>query len=531
MTTDGLALRRAALSSHGWFGSLARRLSSFRGWRRRGALAGLGALAALALPPIHLIPVLLITLPGLVWIWDGSRGAWARFGAGWWWGFGFYSAGFYWIANALLIDPLRFGWMIPFATLGLGGLMAVFLGLATWAAGLAGARGPGRILLLAAAWMVSEWLRTFVLTGFPWNPIGSVWDPVLPMLQVGALAGIHGLSLLTVLVFALPAAVADTGSWRMRTGALAVAAALPLAASGWGAARLATHPTEMLPGLRLRLVQPDTAQASKWRDDMRGRILADLVALSRGPGFNAITDVIWPETAAPFFLDLDAVHRAYAAEAAPPGGLLLTGAPRVTPPGTEPLRMWNSLMAIDSAGHVHGIYDKVHLVPFGEYVPLRRILPLAKITHGGIDFSAGPGHRTLDLPNLPPVSPLICYEAIFPGAVVGRGQERPQWLLNITNDGWFGRSAGPYQHLAAARMRAVEEGLPLARAANTGISAVFDGLGRTVASLPLGARGIVDSPLPRALEEATPYGRWGDSIPLALAVATALLGIAVRRQP
>ncbi len=529
MSGADIVTLRAMPGASGWFGAAARLLADLRGWRRRGGLAGLGALAALALPPLHVVPVLLVAIPGLVWAWDGSRSHLGRFGAGWWWGLGFYTAGFYWIAEALLTDPLRFGWMIPFATLGLGGLVACFSGFATLLAGLPGARGPGRVLLLAAAWTLGEWLRTFVLTGFPWNPLGSVWDPLLPMLQLGSVAGVHGLSLLTVLVFGLPALVADFASWRVRLAAPAVAVALVAAAWGWGAARLAAHPTRMVPEVRLRLVQPALMQKNKWRDDLRESSLRDLVVLSRGPGFGSVTDVVWPETAAPFFLDLDSSHRAIAAEAVPPGGLLLAGAPRITPQGVEPMRLWNSLDVVDGDGRIVGIYDKVHLVPFGEYVPFRDILPLAKITHGGMDFSPGAGHRTLDLPGLPPVSPLICYEAIFPGQVVGRGQTRPQWLLNITNDGWFGNSAGPYQHLAAARMRAIEEGLPLARAANTGISAVFDGFGREVAWLPLGTRGVVDSPLPRAPDGVTPYGRWGDAIPFALMAVAVAAGLALRR--
>jgi len=510
--------------------SFAARVAGLGGWRRRVTLAALGAVAAAALPPLHLLPVMLLALPGLVWVWDGSRSRAAAFGAGWWWGLGWYSAGFYWIAYALLIEPEKFGWLIPFATLGLGGVVAVFTGLATLAAWLPRIPGPGRVLLLAATWTVAEWLRTFVLTGFPWNPLGSVWDGALPVLQAGALAGVHGLGLMTMLTFGLLATLTDPVSARTRRLALAVAALPPLAAWAWGEARLAANPTETIPGIRLRLVQPAVPQTMKWRDDVRERNFADTIALSLEPGFDAVTDVIWPETAASFFLDLDEGHRRMIAQAAPPGGLLITGAPRITPRGTTPLQIWNSLIAIDSAARVVGIYDKVHLVPFGEYVPLRALLPLSKITPGGVDFSSGPGPRTLDLPGLPAASPLICYEAIFPGAVVAAdGQQRPQWLLNVTNDGWFGQSAGPLQHLAAARMRAIEEGLPLARAANTGVSAVFDPLGREIARLELGRRGVVDAPLPRALAEPPPFGRWGNGLPLALALVVAAAGFGMRR--
>jgi apolipoprotein N-acyltransferase len=523
----------AAAAPANSFAGVAARLSALAGWRRRATLMLLGGLAALALPPLHLLPTLLVAFPGLVWLLDASRDRRAAFGAGWWFGMGWFSVGLYWISYALLTDPVRFGWMIPFAVFGLSGLLAAFTGVATLAVRLAGVAGPGRVPLLAGAWVVMEWARSWVLTGFPWNPLGSVWDVSLPMLQGGALAGVYGLGLVTALTALLPALLADPLPRRAKAAALALAALLPASVWAGGALRLAGAPDltqagAYVPGVELRLVQAAVAQNNKWRDDLREANLHELVELSRGPGFERVNTVVWPETAASFFLDLDQGHRTLAAAAAPPGGLLLTGAPRITPRGVEPFTVWNSLMAVDSATNVVGIYDKVHLVPFGEYVPLRALLPIAKITHGGTDFSPGVGLRTLTLPGLPPVSALICYEAIFPHAVVGPDQQRPQWLLNITNDGWFGLSAGPYQHMAAARMRAVEEGLPLVRAANTGISAVVDPYGRIVASLPLGERGVVDSQLPLAAT-ATPYSRIGDIIPLMLASVCIMCGMAMRR--
>lgn len=515
----------------GPLGAGAARLMALTGWRRRLSAVLLGVLATAALPPLGALPVLLIAIPGLIWLLDGSASRKAAFGAGWWWGLGWYATGLYWIANAMLIEPDRFGWMIPFATLGLGGVLAVFVGAATALAWSARLGGAGRVMVLAACWTLTEWLRSWVLTGFPWNPLGSVWDAVPAVLQTASVFGVFGLCLLTVLVFGLPAMLADMAPRRSKIAALAAAALLLAITAGAGGWRLATLPTEVQPGIRLRLVQASIGQSHKWRDDLREAHLQEQLTLSRAPAAEPVTHVIWPETAAPFFLDLDEGHRAMVASAAPAGGMVLTGAPRVTPQGVEPFRLWNSLLAIDGAGRVLDVYDKVHLVPFGEYVPFRRVLPIDKITHGATDFSSGPHLRTLALPGLPPVSPLICYEAIFPAAVVGTDQARPRWLINLTNDGWFGISAGPYQHFAAARMRAVEEGLPLVRVANTGISAVTDGYGRVIARLGLGERGVVDTPLPKPPPGLTPYARWGNLIALLLAVLVGALGWALRRLP
>lgn len=280
-----------------------------------------------------------------------------------------------------------------------------------------------------------------------------------------------------------------------------------------------------MPGVRLRLVQANIDQRMKWEEAERANTLRKYLALSTQPGPMPVTHVVWPETALPYFLSSDPELLRILSRIVPPGGLLLTGAVRAEP-GNGSYRVWNSIHAIDDGGQVVATYDKVHLVPFGEYVPLRNVLPLDKITPGASDFTAGPGPRTLVLPGLPPVSPSICYEAIFPDALVAPTEPRVQWLLNVTNDAWFGQSAGPHQHFASARLRAIEQGVPLVRAANTGISAVVDPYGRVLAHLALGSEGVLDSPLPLALPP-TPYARLGDLallIMLAIAFGLILLG-------
>jgi len=350
------------------------------------------------------------------------------------------------------------------------------------------------------------------------------------MIQVTALIGTYGLGLATVVAAAMPAVWAD-GSGQRRLGAVAAACGVLAAVWVGGAWRVGSAETEVVEGVHLRLVQPAIDQRLKWKRALRREHILGQTLLATTPAERPPSHVMWAETAAPAMLAGEPELLALIGRATPANGLSVVGTLRRTPPG-EPLRIWNSLFAVDANGILAGGYDKAHLVPFGEYVPFRDILGVAKVTAGGTDFSPGPGVMTLRLPGLPPVSPLICYEVIFPAQVVDR-RDRPAWLLNLTNDAWYGISAGPYQHLAAARMRAVEEGLPLVRVANNGISAIIDVHGRTVASLGLGKRGIVDGPLPRGLASVTPYGRLGDWVVglLVAMVWAAGVGMGRARQP
>ena len=295
-----------------------------------------------------------------------------------------------------------------------------------------------------------------------------------------------------------------------------------------GALRLAGAGTGTIDGVRLRLVQANVAQHHKWKPELREALFKRHLQLSAQDGVEGITHIIWPETAIPYFIADDPLRRQAIAAVVPRDGLVISGALRKSAGEAESVDLWNSVYAIDDQGRIVGSYDKFHLVPFGEYVPFRQVLTFAKITYGAIDFSAGPGPRTLRLPGLPPVSPLICYEAIFPHQVVDR-DDRPKWLLNVTNDAWFGLSSGPFQHFASARVRAVEQGLPLVRAANTGISGVVDAYGRVTARLGLGHAGVVDATLPVALDGLTPYARWGDATLLALLAFVAAIGAVVAR--
>ena len=510
--------------------TLPQRLADLRGWRRNGLLMLLGALATLALPPIGFLPILLISITGLIWAWDRTTSYQSAFWTVWFWCLGFYAAGFYWIAYALLIDAWHFGWMVPFATFGLGGVVALFPALGLTAAfGLRGSNGPVRIVWVAVFWTIGEWLRTFVLTGFAWNPLGSVWDGMLPVLQAGALFGVHGLSFMTMLCFGLLALIPLTPLRKRRIILAIVAVSLPLSLGIWGQIRLLTHPTEFVSDSKLRVVQPNVMQGSRPSLEKREELLQNLLTLSRKDGFDGLTAVIWPESAVPFDLIGDNVHRKMAAMAVPDHGILLAGGPRFQPLPNGKWQFWNSLIALDQQAAVVGLYDKAHLVPFGEYVPLRKVLPLPAVAAELGDFSAGPGPRTLTVPGLPPFGVAICYESIFPGEVVQSGPEHPNLLVIITNDGWFGISTGPYQHFAAGRMRAIEEGIPVARAANTGVSGIVDAYGRVLAESELGVSGIVDAKLPEADPKLTIYARWGNWIIFLLLGLSVLFAVKFNR--
>ena len=507
------------------------RLAELQGLRRFGAAFLLGVLAAAALPPVDMTPVLILSFIGFVWLFDGAQRPREAFGIGWCFGLGFFVAGLYWLTAALFVDIARFWWLTPFALLGLPAGLAIFTGGAVLAAhwtcrGLKW-RGVSRALALAVFWCAAEWLRGHVLTGFPWNLMGYAWSGAFPgslaMLQVTSLVGIYGLSLLTVTAAVLPATLGDLGGRRWPP--LLAAAALIAGCFAFGSARLdAAGMPAMQPDVRIRIVQPSIPQSLKNDPAQRLTNFRRQLALSSGPSeagapFNVL---VWPEASAPPFLERDASARMAIAALLPADGLALVGTERSDPPPAPLEHFWNSLVAVDHAGGIPGFYDKAHLVPFGEYVPFRDVLPMDKITPGTIDFSAGPGARTLHLPGLAPVSPLICFEAIFPGAVIDPA-DRPQWLLNISNDAWYGFTSGPFQHFAITRVRAIEEGLPVVRAANNGISGLIDPLGRVLRSMSLDVVGYVDVPLPRALPP-TLYEQSGDAF--FLGALPVLLGLA-----
>ena len=508
------------------------------GWQRAAIAFFAGALSALAMAPINAWPVLFLTFPVLVWLIDGSAagrwsGAAAAAGAGWCFGFGYFLFGLYWIGYAFLVDAKTFGWLLPVAVAGLPAYLALFTALGVGAARLLWTRGYARLLALAVTLTVAEWLRGHLLSGFPWNTFGYALSQPLALAQSVSLVGVWGLTFLTVAIFSSPALFADDRADTPRPSRpLLIGIAVLVAFTGYGVVRLWTHPTTYVDKVKLRIMQPNLQQDVKFnyaaKDQVMGRYLR-LSDRATGPQSNGVHDathLIWPESAFPFFLTGEPDALAQIVQLLQPSTVLITGAVRAgaTTDGARVTTAYNSVYVIGHDGSIEGIYDKVHLVPFGEYLPLQRFLEkfgLRQLAHMVGGFTAGDRRRAMNVPGAPKMLPLICYEAIFPGAAVPDG-ERPGWLVNVTNDGWFGISSGPYQHFQQARMLAVAEGLPLVRAANTGISAVVDPLGRVVASLPLGVEGVLDAKLPRAIAP-TVYARFGDDAVILFMIASLLI--------
>jgi len=492
-------------------------LGALRGWRRWSFLLFIGAFATLALPPVNFFPALIVSGVGLVWcLAHGPTGKWPGFAAGWVFSFGYFVFGLYWIGNALLVFADQHAWMLPFAALGLPAFLAIFGGLAGLAASFA--RGTiATAFAVTAAFSAADWLRGHILTGLPWNLFGHTWAGIDPLLQSASIYGIYGLGIAALLTATLPSGLASPRRWQR-----IVAVFMPIAILGthWaaGAYRLSGVTVDANTGTGIRLVQANIPQREKWALQYRSRNIGAHLRLSVEERPPWVRHVIWPEMAATLYLERDERSRDVLTRIVPSGGLLITGAPRRNPEGGA----YNAVLALDETGQVVGHYDKAHLVPFGEYVPLASVLPLEKITLGASGYTPGSGVETLRLPGLPPVSLLVCYEIIFPAKVVD-ASDRPDFIVNVTNDAWYGVTSGPHQHFANARLRAVEEGIPVVRAAYTGISGVVDSHGQVRGTIPLDKAGYLDFRLPRPLPHPPLYSRFGDSVFFAVLV---LIGLA-----
>ena len=506
------------------------------GWRRVLIAFMAGLAAALALAPVYALPLMAVGFSVLVLLIDGAststhpgRGA---FSAGWFFGFGYFLASIYWMAFSFFVQAEQFAWMSPVAVLGMPAFLAFFTGTACFASIRFWRRGWPRIFLFAAVWTLIEYARGHVLTGLPWNLAGQAMAGSALGVQTAAWYGAYGLSLVTVLLAVSPAA--ELGARRSPFVVLAGFAAMFAGAAlmvAIGAARLALPEPAPTGENFLRIVQPNIPQREKIDPTMWVRNFERQLTLSKGAGpANARLFIIWPENGAPLLGEATTALQVLSEEL-PKNSVLLAGAIRRANDDEDVERFFNSIAIVPETPlgrRVTGYYDKHHLVPFGEYLPLYELLRaigLAQLTpYGDAGFTPGDGPTVLNAGG-PSFAPLICYEVIFPGELYPKGQ-RPEWLLTVTNDAWFGDTSGPRQHLDMARLRSVETGLPMARSANTGISAIIDAKGRILSRVPLYQAGRIEAPLPPSLPP-TLYDRVGDWLFLVLAIgflAPALLG-------
>ncbi len=501
-----------------------------KAWIAVGLALAAGAGAALAHPPFGVLPglagygLLLFLLDRIA----GARPLRAAFLRGWLAGLAYFAIGVWWVGEAFLVDPDQ-AWMAPFAVTLLAAGLALF-----WGAGAVLYRrfapaGVARVLVFAGVFTVIEWARGHVLTGLPWNLPGETFRAGSAVSQGAAIFGAYGMTWMVLAVFA---SLAVIGEGRRGKIAVGVAAATLIGLFGFGAWRV-SNAAPVAPGAPVvRIVQADIKQSAKYDAALFNDIMARYLRLTPSPGRPADL-VIWPEGAIPAafddYLARETWTRRAIGESLRPGQTLVVGGFR-----QEQARYFNSLLAL--AGPelaVVGRYDKYRLVPFGEYLPLESLwdrFGIKQMVHVGDGFSAGPPPAPVDLGRgLPIIQPLICYESLFPGFTrqgAARGGRRAGLIVNISNDAWFGATSGPWQHLNLASYRAIEEGLPLARATPTGVSAIIDAYGRSdpALRLGLGRSGAIEAPLPPALA-ATPYARWGDSLLLILLALSALAAI------
>lgn len=467
-----------------------------------------GAVMVPAMPPWCIWPCMFIGLSVFYILLSSAQSARGAFGYGWLFGFGYFAPGLSWIANALLVDGNDFAWAYPFAVAGLPALLSFFPALAC-----AGTKRFGNLrafsgwLLFVSLLMTSEWLRGNIFTGFPWNLYGYTWAHTLPMVQMVSLGGTYWLSLATCMWATLPGFLAI---WPYKRWVKAVFILALLADMGgcylYGKARLESHPSSMSHKFAIRLVQPDIQQADKWNPAKVAENLAKILSLSEARAVNdmATTLIIWPETAISDYTLSDPIARA-AIKSVLAGYndvYLLTGIMRFEKQEDGHKKYFNSLEVFNKQLDSVAIYNKSHLVPFGEYIPLQKFIPLTPLVKFS-GFEPGNGPETFILPHdLASFSPLVCYEIIFPGAVTANGK-RPDFIVNVTNDAWYGDSSGPRQHFVQAQFRAVEEGIPVVRSANTGISGIIDPLGRITRRENLMTQAGNNAALPRKFQNAT----------------------------
>lgn len=489
----------------------------FSNFKKKIILLVMGLFSALSFAPVYFFPSYMIAMPILLILIMGSRNPKMAFTYGYIFGIGHFFAGLYWIGNSFAMEPDVPDWAGYLLVLFLAACLAIFTGLVGWGVKKIHARHSLKthliniIISFSVLWCLGEWARGGLFTGFPWNLTGYIWGFSDTMLQSTAIFGVFGLSVITTVLCFWPFLVIDQ---KTRMPISICSFLIILSMYLYGSNRLEAD-TEYVNDVNLRIVQANIKQQDKWPYQNWGKNLITHMEMSEGSNKTGTTHVIWPETAAIYSLSEEPVRRQLISKVLSEGGNVLTGFPRRErlENGT---RIYNSLIAINDQGEIAGVYDKSHLVPFGEYIPewIKSVLiPLGfdQLFTGGQDFSEGKKIETLHIEGLPPVGVLICYEIIFPGQVVDP-TNRPDWLLNITNDAWYGNSSGPRQHLLQTRVRAIEEGLPVVRSASTGISALIDPYGRVLHKIMLNKKGVINSELPSKIVARTYYSLYRDWI-------------------
>jgi apolipoprotein N-acyltransferase len=498
------------------------RLAAGRGWRAAAIQAFAGALGALAMAPFFFWPALALSLIVLVWSLDGAARRDAPLRAGFFTGLsfamGYFLAGTFWIAFAFANRGDEYILYILPIVPAFCALLAVFWGFAGALQARFGGRGPMRVLVFALLFAVFEWMRGHVLSGLPWNLPAYAWRAGGAVSQSASVLGVYGLSLLTLYVLAAPAALLGQGARGARAAPALAGAGLLLIVFTLGGLRLLDAPTDTHEGVRFRIVQANIGQREKWDLGLEP-VLERYLEFSTRPGLDEVTHVLWPEGALPYFPFEDADALEAMGEAFEGGQTLLFGLSRRTLGEEGEVLGYNSFASLTFPGglaRLDRLYDKVWLVPFGEYMPLEGVVQMLGIDAlsrlGG--YSSGPGARVLEIAGAPAMMPLICYEAIFPNFVAG-APARPDWFFNLSNDAWFGNTTGPRQHLNQALYRSIETGVPMVRTAAQGISGVSDGYGRMRVRIPPRAEGVYDVELPEAAP-TTLYARAGDRLFFAL---------------
>ncbi|MBR1605017.1 MAG: apolipoprotein N-acyltransferase [Alphaproteobacteria bacterium] len=483
----------------------------------------LGSLCVQALPPFYHWYLLFICFSGVLLFINRASSYRQAFHCGYWFGFGYFAFGLGWIHNALLIEPAQTGWLIPIVFLAAGGFLGLFIGIPALLTHYS-KNFPAKYLSLAAWITIFEWLRSWILTGFPWNLFGTCLTFNLELIQTASLWGTYGLSWLTIIIASAPAIWLHHKNSKNLIITICLCGILPVFVFVYGHYRIKNLENSQLSQITFRLVQPNISQRIKWSPEFKQKHFKDYIDLSNQQPLQNIDMVIWGETASPYALDKDKFALQQIKQAIPPTGYLTTGQIRYADDYYGGWKAYNSSLIINNKGTIEDFYDKSHLVPFGEYIPLREWLPdfIKPVANIIGTLKQGNGHKVIKLNSLPSIGLLICYEIIFPHHIF-KAHEKPQILINLTNDSWYGISSGPYQHFISAKLRAVEEGITIVRSAGSGISGLIDFKGKVLAQTALSQKAVLDITLPQQLAITTLYNTVGNILILTICILTLII--------